>query len=63
MKLNHLEESGQRLNINKNVTNPISQGFDDIKFTHWTRAVIQKPWVNAYSMKNMPKKIKYVLIF
>lgn len=32
---------------------PISQGFDDIKFTHWTRSVIQKPWVNAYSMKNM----------
>ena len=50
------------MNINKNVTNPISQGFDDIKFTHWTRAVIQKPWVNAYSMKNMPKKIKYVLM-
>lgn len=51
------------MNINKNVTNPISQGFDDIKFTHWTRAVIQKPWVNAYSMKNMPKKIKYVYVF
>lgn len=43
--------SGHLLHILK--LSPTSQDSDDIKFTHWTCVMIQKPWVNANSMKNM----------